>query len=134
MPPTTAIKRTSRKRDAMLQVMQGTKSHPSAQWVYDTLRPQYPDISLGTVYRNIKFFIDNGDIISVGNVNGQERYDTCTVPHTHFICMGCEAVIDLEENGEIAEVCKKTEDTIRGEVFSHSIVFKGLCESCVKNK
>lgn len=134
MAATETTRRTSRKRDAILEAMWGTTCHPSAQWVYDALRPDYPNISLGTVYRNLKFFVDSGEIISIGIVNGQERYDACTTPHAHFICTSCEAVIDLEENGEIAKNYNKVGEKIGGEVTSHSIVFNGLCKSCCRKK
>ena len=48
--------RYSKKREAILNAIQSTKCHPSADWVYQTLKPEHPDLSLGTVYRNLEFF------------------------------------------------------------------------------
>ena len=61
----------SHKREAILNIMRGTKSHPTAEWVYQQLKPQYPDLSLGTVYRNISRFKEEGQLITVGVVGGQ---------------------------------------------------------------
>ena len=65
------IIRRSRKRDAMLTLMRSTTCHPSADWVYQRMREQYPDVSLGTVYRNLKQLAEEGLIKSVGVVDGQ---------------------------------------------------------------
>ena len=86
----------SKKREAILDAIRSTKSHPTADWVYLKLKPLYPDLSLGTVYRNISAFKNNGDIITVSNVNGQESYDGNTTPHSHFICTECFNVIDID--------------------------------------
>ncbi len=88
--------RYSKKREAILSCMQGTKTHPSAEWLFSELKPQYPDLSLGTIYRNLSFFQSQGQIVSVGVVHGQERFDADTSQHGHFICQSCGAVMDLE--------------------------------------
>lgn len=89
--------RYSKKREAILKAICSTDTHPSADWVYQTLKPLYPDLSLGTVYRNITRFKDEGLVISVGTVNGQERFDGNVRPHTHFVCRCCDAVLDLHD-------------------------------------
>ena len=63
-----------RKRDAILTYLQGTLSHPSAEMVYAELKQQIPDLSLGTVYRNLNLFKDQGLAISIGTVKGVERF------------------------------------------------------------
>lgn len=63
----------SRKREAILSAICSTDIHPTADWIYQKLKPIYPDLSLGTVYRNIARFKEDGLIISVGVVEGQER-------------------------------------------------------------
>jgi Fur family peroxide stress response transcriptional regulator len=90
-----AGRKHSTKRDAILRVIQSTTSHPGAQWVYERLKPAIPDLSLGTVYRNIKLFQEERQIISVGVVNGEERFDGQVSPHPHLVCSGCGRVIDL---------------------------------------
>lgn len=87
--------RYSRKREAILNAIQSTDCHPSAEWVYQTLKPTHPDLSLGTVYRNLVLFQQQGLIQSIGVVKGQERFDGCIAPHSHLICTCCGAVMDL---------------------------------------
>ena len=117
----------SRKREAIYNAVCGTKVHPTAEWVYETLKPEYPDLSLGTVYRNLALFREEGDIISVATVAGQERFDAYTVPHAHFICQNCHAVIDVE-----SPIPTEAFDTIPlpGAAREYSLTFYGVCENC----
>ena len=86
-----------RKRDAILTCVRATDVHPSADWVYARLKPEFPDISLGTVYRNLNRFRAESKVCCVATVRGTERFDANTTPHVHFICSHCDAVIDLKE-------------------------------------
>ena len=97
----------SRKRQAILEALRNTKIHPTAEWVHQTLKNDYPDLSLGTVYRNLSQFKEDGIILSMGVINGQERFDANVSPHSHFICNCCGAVIDIEETFENAEAAKQ---------------------------
>ena len=72
--------RYSKKREAILTALRQTNAHPSAEWLYQTLKATHPDLSLGTVYRNLLFFQQQGTVQSVGVVNGQERFDADTTP------------------------------------------------------
>ena len=87
--------RYSKKRADMLTLIQSTNCHPSAEWVYQQLKPTHPDLSLGTVYRNLALFQEQKLIKSVGVVNGQERFDGTVAPHSHFVCTSCGSVLDL---------------------------------------
>lgn len=89
--------RQSKKRDAMLALLRQTSCHPSADWVYQRMKAAYPDLSLGTVYRNLSHLCARGMVRRVGTVNGQERYDGFLEPHSHFICNRCGAIMDLPE-------------------------------------
>ena len=88
-------KKNFRKRTAILSFLRQTKDHPSAEMVFNHLKQEIPDLSLGTVYRNLSMFKAQGEIISLGTVNGVERFDGNTAPHVHFVCTDCSAVIDL---------------------------------------
>lgn len=118
------IKKHSRKRDAILFCLAGTKTHPSADWVYRQLKPDFPDLSLGTVYRNLSAFLEEGEIVSVGKVNGLERYDFDTSVHSHFICCRCHAVID------IAPVSLPDLPELPGHADFCRITFTGICKTC----
>ena len=124
----------SRKREAILQAICSTKTHPTADWVYQTLKPVYPDLSLGTVYRNIAKFKEDGVIVSIGVVKGQERLDGNTTPHTHFICSECGRVIDLNEIELTAAVNQQVSSTYPYEIDYYDLIFHGRCENCQTEK
>lgn len=126
--------RYSKKREAILEAIQSTNCHPSAEWVYQTLKPTHPDLSLGTVYRNLIFFQERGEIKQVGVVKGQERFDGITTPHSHFICSECGAICDLPEikpNPDLDQaVCRQYGHA----VARHELIFYGRCKECMQSK
>ena len=123
--------RHSKKRDAILAAIRSTDCHPSAEWVHQTLKPTHPDLSLGTVYRNLTFFREQGVIQSVGVVQGQERFDGTTAPHSHFVCSCCGCVSDLHR----IDPHNDLEGLVRREygvqVERHELTFYGLCTACM---
>ena len=122
--------RYSKKREAILQAIRSTSAHPSAEWIYQTLKPDHPDLSLGTVYRNLLFFQQQGTIQSVGVVNGQEHFDWDTRPHSHFVCHSCGAILDLHT----IDVDKQTDQAVSSQygfvVDRHELTFYGVCKDC----
>lgn len=126
--------RYSKKRAAILAAIRGTDCHPSAEWVYQALKPSHPDLSLGTVYRNLVFFQERGDIRSVGVVKGQERFDGITTPHSHFICRHCGAVMDLSQTELASRIDRDVSEQYGLMVEHHELTFHGLCPTCIHNQ
>ncbi|MDR1929191.1 MAG: transcriptional repressor [Treponema sp.] len=131
----TPIRKHSVKRDAILGVLRGTDTHPGAQWVYERLKPDMPDLSLSTVYRNLRLFREEGEALSLGTVNGEERFDGITEPHPHFVCSKCGAVADIPPDK--AEALCRGFEPARGEqpegafvIDFRRTVFYGLCKDC----
>ena len=123
--------RYSKKREAILSALRGTKSHPSAEWVYQTLKPTLPDLSLGTVYRNLALFRQQGVIQSVGVVNGQERFDADTSLHHHFVCERCGSVLDLDFRQEQEDSWDQAVSEQYGfKTLRHELIFYGICKTC----
>ena len=123
-------KKHFRKRDAILTCLRQTTVHPSAEWIYAQLKPEIPDLSIGTVYRNLALFKDKGMIISVGTVKGVERFDGNTEPHVHFICTECGAILDLPEISVPEELNTAVSRSSGGRVDSCQLSFTGLCGEC----
>lgn len=122
----------SKKRDAIRNALMNTKVHPSAEMLYTQLKPQLPDLSMATVYRNLNEFIEDGEAMSVGFVNGQERFDGNTEPHTHFVCEECGQIFDLDFFDEKSIPDDEVQSQFGGRVKSHSLVFYGVCPECCK--
>lgn len=122
----------SRKRVAILEALRSTTSHPTAEWVYETLKPSYSDLSLGTVYRNIKKFCTENKAKSVGVINGQEHFDGNVNPHSHFVCGDCGAVLDIDKSFFSQDSLTMLSREYGVEIQSEDVMFKGVCNSCLK--
>lgn len=124
----------SAKRQAILEVIRSTNCHPTAEWVHQKLKTQYPNISLGTVYRNIAQFKEDGLIISVGIINGHERFDAYTASHGHFVCKGCGCVMDIMHDYVAPEIVSSASQDINVLIDSHELTFYGYCPECAAAK
>ena len=122
-----------RKRNAILECLRSTDTHPSADMVHEMLRPDHPDISLATVYRNLSLFKKQGLIQSVATVSGIERFDANTNPHVHFICSNCDAVMDLPQIEVPQRLSCDVESCSGCQVSSCQLTFTGLCGNCQAN-
>ena len=121
----------SSKREAIFQTIAGTKSHPSAKWVYEQLKDEIPNLSLGTVYRNIALFKEQGRVITVANVNGEERIDADTSDHAHFVCECCNSVYDLVSSKQSPLEKELLKNGF--EIKRKNVVFYGICKKCSTN-
>ena len=120
----------SKKRAAILEALRSTQEHPSAEMLYARLKCKFPDLSLGTVYRNLAMFVADGDAVSVGTVAGQERYDADTAPHAHFICACCGRVLDVC-SPSLDGIDRRIEEETGGVVLSRSLSFTDTCAACL---
>ena len=122
--------RHSRQRQAVLDAVTARCDHPTADQIYLDVRAKDDRISRGTVYRNLARFKSQGLVSSVATVRGVERFDAMTHPHAHFICCGCDAVMDLPRM-EIPESLSQEAESISGcRVQDCRLTFTGLCEKC----
>ncbi len=126
--------RYSRKREAILSALKETDSHPTAEWLYQTLKPEHQDLSLGTVYRNLTLFREQGVIRSVGVVDGHERFDANTENHSHFVCRDCHAVIDIPKVSAGGEIERSVSEQYGFSVEHHDLTFYGICSQCMQKE
>lgn len=121
-------KRYSRQREMIYRAVAGSKEHPTAEMVYQWLKPANSNLSLGTVYRNLNLLAAEGILVRMPFP--VERYDACTEPHNHLRCESCGRVVDVElpYDGELdaAAGAAAPELTVR----RHDVVFYGLCPEC----
>jgi Fur family peroxide stress response transcriptional regulator len=127
------MQRFSKKRQAVYDCLCGTTTHPTADWIYQQLHPTYPDLSLGTVYRNLSQLKEAGLICSVGSVKGQERFDGNVSPHAHLICQGCGAVVDVMDVKPPKSLISAAQTSTGCLVTGMELRFTGLCPNCAKN-
>jgi Fur family transcriptional regulator, peroxide stress response regulator len=72
-------------------------SHPTAESVFQLLRPANPTISLGTVYKTLDTFIETGLLRRVLSEEGGKRYDSNTLTHNHIYCSKTKEIVDFED-------------------------------------
>jgi len=119
------------KRNAILAGLQRSKEHPSAETLYAQLKQEIPDLSMGTVYRNLALFKKQGLITGIATVDGVERFDGETHPHVHFICSECGAIMDLDDVKAPASLTHTAEVSSGGEVTACQLSFTGRCKACI---
>lgn len=121
--------RHSHQRDMIYNYMLETKEHPSAEMIYEDLKKIEPNLSLGTVYRNLKLLEELGMVRKVTNVNNVERYDAMTYDHIHLVCDECGSVFDLP-NFDNEVIKEKFSNEVGGEINWVNIILGGKCKHC----
>lgn len=125
-----AKRNNSKKRQAIYDYLCSVTDHPTAETVYAALKPDIPELSLGTVYRNLAVLTEEGQIISVGKVDGQERYDARTEPHAHFVCRGCRSVLDVFLPDVVSALYGEVDTRFGYLTEGHTLTLHGLCARC----
>lgn len=128
------IMKYSRQRAAIMSFLSSRKDHPTAEAVYLHVKEEFPNISLGTVYRNLTQLADNGIIqrLSFGEL-GTDHFDADISEHHHFVCTKCNSVIDLKLK-DISFINEEASKDFDGMIMGHKIYFNGLCKDCMKTK
>lgn len=120
------MKRYSQQRERIYEIVRTSMEHPTAQMVYDALRPEMPRLSLGTVYRNLQQMAQEGRLRALdGPV---VRFDAVLPPHTHIRCVRCGQVKDVSLPYDAA--LDRTAAGGGWAVTGHDLVFSGLCPVC----
>lgn len=119
----------SRQRESIKEFLAGRKDHPTADVVYMNIRQLYPNISLGTVYRNLSLLVSLGEIQRVSCGDGVEHFDPNTASHYHFICRECGKVQDVPME-TVDHLEKSAAERFDGSIEGHTALFYGVCRSC----
>lgn len=122
--------RFSKQRDLILNIVQGTRSHPTADWVYGEVRKELPNVSLGTVYRNLGQLVDNKLLKSI-NIDGTIHYDAFLDDHQHFQCKTCNNIYDIDIS--IKDFISQMESKTNYKIDRCQIHLVGICEKCQNN-
>lgn len=118
--------RHSQQRDIILRVLRSSTAHPTAEQIYEAVRAILPNVSLGTVYRNIRQLSENGDILTLETEDTRIHYDGNTAPHRHFVCSRCHRILDLFCEFPIPAALQ--DQGFR--VESEKCIYYGLCPDC----
>lgn len=121
--------RSSKQRDAVLQVLKESCDHPTADVIYERVKVQIPNISLGTVYRNLGQLKEEGLITIVESSDTKVHYEGNLTDHIHFLCKKCCEITDVFCTPQVPEALKE----IGLQVESQKTVYYGLCNACRNN-
>jgi Fur family peroxide stress response transcriptional regulator len=103
--------------------------HPTAAWIYERLKKEIPDLSMGTVYRNLNILIEQGLVRKIDFGSTFDRFDANIDPHYHFVCEKCGAITDLDLPID-ASLNEWVNDKTQFKAKRHRIEFYGLCNRC----
>ena len=126
--PDRKMKMTKQRR-VIVEELNKLKTHPTATVLYELVRKRLPQVSLGTVYRNLEMLSDAGIILKLETAGTQKRFDGTVENHYHVRCVKCGQVDDLP-----VPLFGDIEDSLRGlsdyKILSHRLEFQGICPSC----
>ena len=127
------LRRFSRQRQMVLDVVKNRTKHPTADKVYEILKKDHPEISLVTVYRNLNLLAEMGEISRVETSSVKDHYDGNQLPHAHFVCRRCGGVFDL---GLDISLLLRSVKGVEGsfQVEDCKVLVQGVCEDCLKKE
>ena len=121
------MKHYSKQREAILEILRSTDTHPTANWIYTKVRESIPNISLGTVYRNLSALTESGDILSIDVGDGFEHFDGDISPHAHLHCRQCGSITDAKlKTDYILKIGKEYGFQTQTSIY----VAYGICKNC----
>ncbi len=120
----------SRQRESIKNYLCGREDHPTADMIYTGIRREFPNISLGTIYRNLSLLIELGEVRRITTEHA-DRFDANLAPHSHFICRSCGRVMDVQipVKDPVAAVNGQWPF---GDIDECRIEFHGICNQCKK--
>lgn len=119
------------QRQVIIEELSKVKTHPTADEVYEMVRKRLPNISLGTVYRNLEMMANRDIILKLDIAGRKRRFDYNTAKHYHLRCDVCGAVSDLELK-QLQDIEAQLDSLIgSGGITNFNIEFKGKCEQCI---
>ena len=123
----------SRQREAIKDYLSSVTTHPTADTVYMHIKEEFPNISLGTVYRNLNLLVELGEIRKLSCGDGTYHFDYDTSPHYHYVCRQCGRVMDIpmEATKELETAAK---EFVPGTIDDHTVFFYGMCDECLKRE
>lgn len=130
MTPEELKRRQTKQRKLILDYLKSVKTHPTAEVVYQKVKPKMPNITLATVYRNLNLLADEGEILKL-EINKEYRYDADNSSHQHGICKKCGVIIDFFQHNISRYALKKLKhDNFKPKTVV--IIFSGECKDCSK--
>lgn len=123
-------KRNTIQRQLVIAAVRSLCNHPTAEEVYNRIVVDYPDISKGTVYRNLNSLVESGLLKRVSVPSSADRYDHMLTKHYHVQCADCKKFMNVEDLAYFQELDDKIAQLTGFKMENHNIVFQGICPEC----
>ena len=124
----------SRQRELILKEIRHTRTHPTAEEIYQKVNQKDPKISKSTVYRNINILVEQKAIIKITVPEGPDRFDYLHQPHHHAICEECGKVFDFEYSFPMKKLTKTIQEQTGVIVNQDGITIHGICTQCISKQ
>jgi len=132
--------RLTNPREVIINILQNTDKHLSAEDIYIKALKIYPSVGLTTVYRTLDLFTQMGVVQKFDFGDGKARYELTGSSkkkdhHHHLICINCKTIIDftdfmIEELELMDKIEKSLSKKHNFNIMHHTVHFHGLCEKC----
>lgn len=117
------------QRQAILKLLEGNQTHPSAESIHTEILKKYPGMSFATVYNTLSRLIEAGEIMELDIDPEKKRFDPCVTPHTHFYCKVCRKIFDIVYDASLLSNIKRIDGH---QVDVVQVNLKGVCRDCRK--
>ena len=127
------MRKYSRQRELVLEILQKSYSHPTAEEVFNEARKVDSTISLGTVYRNLELLCEDKVIEKISTPKSKDRYDYKKSKHSHAICERCGGILDFVDGVDLQKLTEKLSSETGFQICQDEIRVIGICSKCNKN-
>lgn len=128
----TKVQRMTKQRTAIINMLVHSTAHPTAEEIHAAVKEELPDISIGTVYRNLQMLLAEGLVQEITQSKTGSRFDGNQKPHSHFFCQCCGKVYDVPQY--VAPIASEYLAQIPGQLESQRTDFFGICEECLADE
>ncbi|WP_301107671.1 peroxide-responsive transcriptional repressor PerR [Sporosarcina sp.] len=123
--------RITPQRHAILEYLITSQTHPTADEIYKALESDFPNMSVATVYNNLRVFQNSGLVKELTYGDASSRFDFVTHDHYHIICDDCGKIVDFHHPG-LEEVERLAAHVTGFKVNSHRLEVYGTCPECAE--
>jgi Fur family transcriptional regulator, peroxide stress response regulator len=122
--------RITPQRLAVLKVLAASEGHPSVEWIYESVRAQFPTTSIATIYKTVALLKQENEVLEISFPDGSNRYDgNKPYPHPHLICTRCKKITDPDLSS-LEDLAKEITRETGFQISTHRVDFFGLCREC----
>ena len=118
------------QRQVIYEAIVDSREHPTPELIYEQVRQRIPSISLGTIYKNVKTFLDFGVLKEVTLHHGSLRLESNMTPHHHLVCSSCKAIFDIDESAVEPVQLPKAGLPAGFSIRQCRVEFVGVCKGC----